>query len=142
LVHAATAASVAILLRLHGDNGGPLFCPLCAGEWNAKHTKRRKFGRIVLKAMNLYIQHGGSFSTSTSSRARWRWPSSEWNPSRSDSLCSKAHEARSAASQAGAVITGIRRVQSASCSLVLLNSFPHHRLNTTAIDLSMKREYS
>ena len=50
------------LLPLHGDKGGPLFCPLCAGEWNARHTRRRKFGRVVIKAIQLYLANGGSFS--------------------------------------------------------------------------------
>jgi hypothetical protein len=50
------------LLPLHGDRGGPLFCPLCAGEWNARHSRRRKFGRVVIKAIQLYLANGGSFS--------------------------------------------------------------------------------
>jgi uncharacterized Zn ribbon protein len=47
------------LLRLHGEKGGPLMCPLCAGEWNAKHTRRRKFGRILAQAAQLYLENGG-----------------------------------------------------------------------------------
>jgi hypothetical protein len=54
--------------------------------------------------MNLYIQHGSSFSDLYKFPGALALASSEWNPSRSDSLRSKAHEARSAASQAGAAI--------------------------------------
>jgi hypothetical protein len=50
------------LLPLHGDRGGPLFCPLCAGMWNAKHTRRRKWGRIIMKAMRFYEKEGGRWS--------------------------------------------------------------------------------
>jgi hypothetical protein len=50
------------LLPLHGDKGGPRMCPLCVGAWNARHTKRRKFGRIVMKAIQLYLANGGSFA--------------------------------------------------------------------------------
>ena len=34
-------------------------CPICAGEWNAKHTRRRKFGRVLAKAAQLYLVNGG-----------------------------------------------------------------------------------
>ena len=50
------------LLPLHGDKGGPLFCPLCAGAWNAKHTRRRKWGRVIMKAMRFYEKEGGRWS--------------------------------------------------------------------------------
>jgi hypothetical protein len=50
------------VLPLHGDRGGPLFCPLCAGEWNARHSRRRKFGRVAMKAIQLYLANGGSFA--------------------------------------------------------------------------------
>jgi hypothetical protein len=50
------------LMHLHGEKGGPLFCPLCAGAWNAEHSRRRKFARIALKAMTLYLENGGSLS--------------------------------------------------------------------------------
>jgi hypothetical protein len=49
----------AYLMHLHGDKGGPLMCPLCAGEWNAKHTRRRKFGRVFAKAARIYLENGG-----------------------------------------------------------------------------------
>ena len=50
------------LMPLHGDKGGPLRCFMCAGEWNAKYTRRRKWGRIIIKAMNMYLAEGGSWS--------------------------------------------------------------------------------
>jgi hypothetical protein len=49
------------IMPLHGERGGRLMCPICVGEWNAKHTRRRKFGRIVIKAMQLYLENGGRF---------------------------------------------------------------------------------
>ncbi len=47
---------------LHDDKGGPLFCPICAGAWHAEHTKRRKWGRIIVKAMKAYEREGGKWS--------------------------------------------------------------------------------
>ena len=44
---------------LHGDNGGPLFCPFCAGYWHAEQTLRRRAGRVVIKAMDIYLDNGG-----------------------------------------------------------------------------------
>ena len=50
------------LMPLHGDKGGPLMCPICIGAWNAEHTKRRKWGRIVIKAMGMYLNEGGRWN--------------------------------------------------------------------------------
>ena len=44
---------------LHGEKGGPPFCPICAGKWHAEHTRRRKWGRIIIKAMKFYEREGG-----------------------------------------------------------------------------------
>ena len=44
---------------LHGDKGGPPFCPICAGYWHAEHTRRRRWGRIIIKAMKFYEREGG-----------------------------------------------------------------------------------
>jgi hypothetical protein len=49
----------ALLVPLHGDRGGPLRCLLCAGEWNARHTRRQKWGRIIIKAMKMFEKEGG-----------------------------------------------------------------------------------
>lgn len=46
---------------LHGDRGGPLMCPLCAGAWHAEHGRRRKWGRIVVKAIQAYMAAGGGW---------------------------------------------------------------------------------
>ncbi len=48
-----------LLLPLHGDKGGPAFCFICAGKWHAEHTRRRKWGRIIIKAMKFYEREGG-----------------------------------------------------------------------------------
>jgi hypothetical protein len=50
------------LLPLHGPKGGPLRCFKCAGEWNAKYGRRRKSGRVVVKAMKAFAAAGGSWS--------------------------------------------------------------------------------
>lgn len=47
------------LIPLHGSKGGPLRCPLCAGKWHAEHRKRRRHGRIVIRALRAYLDNGG-----------------------------------------------------------------------------------
>ena len=47
------------VMPLHGERGGPLFCPPCCGAWHGEHGKRRKYGRIVIKAIRAYLDHGG-----------------------------------------------------------------------------------
>ena len=36
-----------------------MFCPPCCGAWHGEHGKRRKYGRIVIKAIRAYLDHGG-----------------------------------------------------------------------------------
>jgi hypothetical protein len=47
------------VMPLHGDRGGPLFCILCAGAWNAEHGRLRRARRIVIKALKAYQKAGG-----------------------------------------------------------------------------------
>jgi hypothetical protein len=47
------------LRPLHDDNGGPLCCILCAGNWHGKHGRRRRLGRIVIRAMAAYLDGRG-----------------------------------------------------------------------------------
>jgi hypothetical protein len=47
------------LTPLHGDDGGPGCCLLCRGKWHAEHGRRRKLGRIVIRAMKAFIDGGG-----------------------------------------------------------------------------------
>lgn len=47
---------------LHGDRGGPPFCGICAGKWHAEFTRRRKWGRIIAKAMKCYLNEGGRWT--------------------------------------------------------------------------------
>ena len=61
VTHCSRCSEHTYVTPLHGDKGGPLFCPLCAGAWHAEHTKRRKWGRIIVKAMKAYEREGGSF---------------------------------------------------------------------------------
>jgi len=49
-----------VLLPLHGGKGGPLRCPLCVGKWNAEHGRRRRTGRIVIRAIQAFYNAGGS----------------------------------------------------------------------------------
>jgi hypothetical protein len=50
------------VMPLHGDNGGPLHCPLCAGAWHAKHGRKRRIGRVVIRAMRAFEDAGGTFA--------------------------------------------------------------------------------
>ncbi len=47
------------LQPLHGDKGGPPCCILCSGNWHGKHGRRRRLGRIVIRAMAAYLKGGG-----------------------------------------------------------------------------------
>jgi hypothetical protein len=47
------------LIPLHGGKGGPLRCPLCVGKWNAEHGRRRKAGRVVIRALRAFLDAGG-----------------------------------------------------------------------------------
>jgi hypothetical protein len=44
---------------LHGDKGGPMCCLLCLGKWHGEHGRRRKWGRIVVRALAAYFDAGG-----------------------------------------------------------------------------------
>lgn len=45
---------------LHGERGGPPFCMRCGIDWNSEHSRKRKLGRIVVKAMKAYLKIGGT----------------------------------------------------------------------------------
>src|SRR6516225_1101906 len=53
------------LIPLHGGKGGPLRCPLCVGKWNAEHGKRRRTGRIVIRAIKAFLDAGGKYPIDT-----------------------------------------------------------------------------
>ena len=44
---------------LHGEKGGPMFCIQCAMKWHGKHGRKRKLGRVVVKAIQLFFNAGG-----------------------------------------------------------------------------------
>ena len=46
---------------LHGAQGGPLSCLQCGMEWHAKYGHKRKSGRIVIKAMQMFFKAGGEW---------------------------------------------------------------------------------
>jgi hypothetical protein len=48
------------LLPLHGPKGGPLRCPLCVGKWNAEHGRKRRLGRIAIRALAAFLEAGGT----------------------------------------------------------------------------------
>jgi hypothetical protein len=48
------------LLPLHGGKGGPLRCPLCVGKWNAEHGRKRRTGRVVIRAIRAFLDAGGT----------------------------------------------------------------------------------
>jgi hypothetical protein len=48
------------IMPLHGDKGGPLFCPPCIGAWHGEHGKKLKWRRIVVKALQGYEKAGGA----------------------------------------------------------------------------------
>jgi hypothetical protein len=48
------------VMPLHDERGGPLFCFMCAGAWHAEHGRRRRAGRVVVKALRGYQKAGGS----------------------------------------------------------------------------------
>jgi hypothetical protein len=47
------------LMPLHGPKGGPLRCPLCIGKWHAEHGRKRRLGRIVIRAIMAFYDAGG-----------------------------------------------------------------------------------
>jgi hypothetical protein len=47
------------LMPLHGEQGGPACCLVCRGKWHAEHGKRRRLGRVVIRAMMAFIDGGG-----------------------------------------------------------------------------------
>ena len=49
------------LIPLYGEKGGPMRCYICAGKWNAEYTRRRKWGRIVIKAIKMFLAAGGRY---------------------------------------------------------------------------------
>ena len=66
------------LIPLHGGKGGPLRCPLCVGMWNAEHGRRRRTGRIVIRAIRAFLDAGGKYTdidklkiSSTSAEIGW-----------------------------------------------------------------------
>jgi hypothetical protein len=64
------------IMPLHGDKGGPLFCPFCIGQWQGEFGKKMKWRRVLMKAMAAYQKAGGDlykdFNTmKTSVTLRW-----------------------------------------------------------------------
>ena len=47
------------VMPLRGERGGPLFCFMCAGAWHAEYGRKRRAGRVVVKALRGYQKAGG-----------------------------------------------------------------------------------
>jgi hypothetical protein len=47
---------------LHGENGGPYCCLTCIGKWNAEHGRKRRLGRIAIRALHAFLEAGGRVS--------------------------------------------------------------------------------
>src|SRR5262245_59606472 len=50
-----------LVSSLHGERGGPLFCIPCGMQWHGEHGRRRRAGRIVIKAIKAYYNAGGNY---------------------------------------------------------------------------------
>jgi hypothetical protein len=48
-----------LVVPLHGDHGGPGVCLICSGKWHAEHGRRRRAGRIVIRALKAFEEAGG-----------------------------------------------------------------------------------
>jgi hypothetical protein len=60
--HCEGCGQHSFLIPLHGGKGGPLRCPLCVGKWNAEHGRRRRTGRVVIRAIKAFLDAGGKYS--------------------------------------------------------------------------------
>jgi hypothetical protein len=50
-----------VVIPLHDKEGGPLVCHICYGKWHAEHGRKRKAGRVVVRAMRAFEAAGGSW---------------------------------------------------------------------------------
>jgi len=58
--HCPGCGEHSLLMPLHGAKGGPLRCPLCIGKWKAEHGRKRRLGRIVIRAIAAFMDAGGT----------------------------------------------------------------------------------
>jgi hypothetical protein len=58
--HCPGCGEFSFLIPLHGGKGGPLRCPLCVGAWNAEHGRKRRTGRILIRAIKAFQDAGGT----------------------------------------------------------------------------------
>jgi hypothetical protein len=65
-----------IIAPLHLDKGGPLFCLPCGSDWHGRYGRRRKLGRVVIKALAAYDKAGGNFDEDLTrfKLAAWGYP--------------------------------------------------------------------
>ena len=48
-----------VVIPLHGEQGGPQVCHICSGKWHAEHGRKRRAGRVVIRAIKAYQDAGG-----------------------------------------------------------------------------------
>ena len=48
------------LRPLHDAKGGPLCCLMCVGKWHGEHGRKRRTGRIAIRALKAFMDVGGS----------------------------------------------------------------------------------
>jgi hypothetical protein len=51
-----------VVIPLHGEQGGPLVCYICAGKWHAEHGRCRRAGRVVIRAIQANEEAGGKWA--------------------------------------------------------------------------------
>jgi hypothetical protein len=51
-----------VVIPLHGEQGGPQVCHICSGKWHAEHGRKRRAGRVVIRAIKAYEDAGGKWS--------------------------------------------------------------------------------
>ena len=59
--HCAICKKSDLLVALHDERGGPSVCLICAGKWHAEHGRRRKAGRVAIRALQAYNDAGGKW---------------------------------------------------------------------------------
>jgi hypothetical protein len=51
-----------VVVPLHSEQGGPLVCHICSGKWHAEHGRKRRAGRVVVRAIKAYEAAGGRWT--------------------------------------------------------------------------------
>ncbi len=60
-VPVAFRAMMDALRPLHNEKGGPHCCLTCIGKWQGEHGRKRRTGRIAIRALMAFKDAGGSY---------------------------------------------------------------------------------